>query len=97
MKTERQISKRGRKPYIDYLQMWRGKNMISVYSPHTVKCAAVSMPVTWDELKIVISMCEFDLNNTAGRQKEKGDLFKKPLQENSSSSAIDEIIKNAKP
>jgi bifunctional non-homologous end joining protein LigD len=93
MTIERQVNKRGRKLYFDYLQMWNGKNIISVYSPRAVECAAVSMPVTWDELKIGISPCDFNLNNASERLKQKGDLFSKLLNENSNSPAIEEIIR----
>lgn len=93
MTIERQVNRRGRKLYFDYLQMWRGKNIISVYSPRAVECAAVSAPVTWDELKNGISPCEINLNNVSERLKEKGDMFSKLLNKNANSPALEEIIK----
>ena len=63
---ERSVKSRGGKLYFDYLQMARGKSIISVYSPRAVPCGAVSMPVTWDELERGISPCDFTLKNGGG-------------------------------
>lgn len=91
---ERQVKKRGTKLYFDYLQMWRGKNIISVYSPRAVSCGAVSTPVTWDELESGIKPCDFNLTNITQRLKGKGDLFERLLYENENSSALDEVLKS---
>lgn len=95
MTIERQVNKRGKKLYFDYLQMWRGKNIISVYSPRAIPCAAVSMPVTWDELKLGVKPCDFNLKNAPERLAQKGDMFKKLLCESSASPALEEILKSA--
>jgi bifunctional non-homologous end joining protein LigD len=94
MTIERQVNKRGRKLYFDYLQMWRGKNIISVYSPRAKSCGAVSMPVTWEELKTGAEPCSFNLKNAAERLGQKGDMFEKLLRENKNSSALDEILRS---
>ncbi|MDD5018042.1 MAG: DNA polymerase domain-containing protein, partial [Eubacteriales bacterium] len=75
MTIERQVKKRGMKLYFDFLQMAPGKSIVSVYSPRAVKCGAVSMPVTWDELKNGVSPCDFHLLNAAQRLEHMGDLF----------------------
>ncbi|MGI5848937.1 MAG: DNA polymerase domain-containing protein [Christensenellales bacterium] len=93
--VERQVKNRGKKLYFDYLQMWRGKNIVSVYSPRAVACGAMSMPITWDELKKGIAPCDLNLLNAAKRLDEKGDLFKKVLRENTNTPVLDEIIKNS--
>lgn len=93
MTIERQVNKRGSKLYFDYLQMFRGKNIISVYSPRAVACAAVSMPVTWDELAAGVQPCDFTLKNAAQRIREKGDMFAALLRDNQNSPALGEIMK----
>jgi bifunctional non-homologous end joining protein LigD len=95
MTIERQVKKRGRKLYFDYLQMYRGKNIISVYSPRAVPCGAVSMPVSWDELAAGVAPCDFTLKNAAERLRQKGDMFEKLLRDNAGSPALDEIMKAA--
>jgi bifunctional non-homologous end joining protein LigD len=76
---ERLVKNRGRKLYFDYLQMGPGKSIITAYSPRAVPCAAISMPVEWQELKAGLSPCDFTLKNAADRIKQKGDLFASAL------------------
>lgn len=97
MTIERQVNKRGRKLYFDYLQMWRGKNIISVYSPRAVTCAAVSMPITWDELKAGAEPCDFTIKNAPERLKKNGDMFARLLEDNENAPALVEILKSAAP
>lgn len=93
MTIERQVNKRGKKLYFDYLQMYRGKNIVSVYSPRAVACGAISMPVTWDELAAGVQPCDFTLKNAAERIRAKGDMFEVLLHDNTNSPALDEIMK----
>ncbi len=72
---ERSVKKRGHLLYFDYLQMWKGKSIISVYSPRAVKSGAVSTPITWDELKKGVKPEDFNLKNIISRLNKKGDLF----------------------
>lgn len=72
---ERNVKKRGALLYFDYLQMWKGKTIISVYSPRGVKSGAVSTPITWEELNKGIKPSDFNLLNIIDRIREKGDLF----------------------
>ncbi|PKM93244.1 MAG: DNA polymerase domain-containing protein [Firmicutes bacterium HGW-Firmicutes-1] len=80
---ERNVKKRGSLLYFDYLQMWKGKTIISVYSPRAVKSGAVSTPITWEELEKGIQPGDFNLTNIMDRIKEKGDLFNVFLNEKS--------------
>lgn len=75
MTIERSVKKRGGLLYFDYLQMWKGKTIICVYSPRAVKSGAVSTPVTWAELEQGLKPSDFNLLNIMERLKEKGDLF----------------------
>lgn len=94
MTIERSVKKRGQLLYFDYLQMAKGKTIISVYSPRAVSSAAVSTPVTWEELEKGFKPSDFNLFNIMDRIKEKGDLFevlfKKEYQQN-----LDFILKHA--
>jgi len=92
MTIERQVKDRGRKLYFDYLQMHPGKSIISVYSPRAVPCAAVSMPVTWDELEKGIDPCDFTLKTAVKRLKEKGDMFAPLLHPGRPNDVLEEIL-----
>jgi len=72
---ERIVSKRGKRLYFDYLQMWHGKTITMVYSPRANSKATVSMPVEWEELRSGIRPEDFTLLNAKDRLREKGDLF----------------------
>lgn len=88
---ERSIKNRKNLLYFDYLQMWKGKTIISVYSPRAVESAAVSTPITWQELKNGIKPQDFNLLNIISRLKGKGDIFKDSL--NSISPNMNSILK----
>lgn len=90
---ERLVKNRGRRLYFDYLQMGHGKSIICVYSPRAVPCGAVSMPVTWEELKRGVKPCDFTLLNAAQRLQKTGDLFAPLLKEGKSVPALEEILK----
>lgn len=88
---ERMVDKRGTKLYFDYLQMWQGKSMTSVYSPRVTETANVSMPVEWVELKTGIKPEDFTLNNALLRIKKKGDLFA-PLLDSTQQESLDALL-----
>lgn len=88
---ERLVNKRGKKLYFDYLQMWTGKTITSVYSPRATKKGTVSMPVEWDELKRGVKPQDFHLFNISQRLEEKGDLFA-PLLHVQSIQNLDAIV-----
>lgn len=91
---ERLVKNRGRKLYFDYLQMGRGKSIITAYSPRAVECAAVSMPVEWHELAQGISPCDFTLHNAVERLKNKGDIFEQVLA-GSKNEPLEELTRRA--
>lgn len=91
---ERVVEKRGTKLYFDYLQMWQGKSITSVYSPRATPTANVSMPVEWDELKSGIKPEFFTLNNALVRIKKKGNLFA-PLLDKTRQESLDGILSYA--
>lgn len=88
MTIERLKKNRNGKLYFDYLQMWRGKNMISVYSPRAVACGAISMPITWKELQKGINPCDFNILNAEKRLKKNGDLFLELLKGNNDNEEV---------
>ncbi|RNC63101.1 MAG: Bifunctional non-homologous end joining protein LigD [Candidatus Dichloromethanomonas elyunquensis] len=73
--TERNVGKRGKRLYFDYLQMWQGKTIISPYSPRATEYASVAAPMEWDELEKGIEPKNFNLLNIMERLKAKKDLF----------------------
>jgi bifunctional non-homologous end joining protein LigD len=93
MTIERIVKNRGRRLYFDYLQMGPGKSIVSVYSPRAVPCGAVSMPVTWDELKRGATPCDFNLKNAVQRLERTGDLFAPMLREGAAVAALEDILK----
>lgn len=80
--TERSVKKRGALLYFDYLQMWKGKTIASVYSPRAVTSGAISTPVTWQELEKGIEPSDFNIFNIIERLRVKGDLFSTFLSPN---------------
>ncbi|MFZ7131913.1 MAG: non-homologous end-joining DNA ligase [Eubacteriales bacterium] len=72
---ERMVKNRGKKIYFDYLQMWQGKSIIAAYSPRAVKEAAISMPLTWNELSRGVVTRDFHLKNILSIMEERGDLL----------------------
>ncbi len=88
---ERMKKNRGGKLYFDWLQMWNGKSMITVYSARAVKSAAVSAPIEWKELgKVRPEM--FTLKNILTRLEQKGDLFE-PMLHCDNKRQLEEILK----
>ncbi len=79
--VERLKSDRGDKIYFDYLQHWPGKTLSAPYSPRARKTAAVSTPLTWDEVQRGVDPSQFNLLTIEKRIQEKGDLISQvPLQ-----------------
>lgn len=77
---ERQVKKRGKKVYFDYLQHGKGKTLIAPYSPRAVKEATISTPLSWEELPTVESPKQFHQQMIFERLEQIGDLFR-PLLE----------------
>ncbi|HEX7844702.1 MAG TPA: non-homologous end-joining DNA ligase [Chitinophagaceae bacterium] len=77
----RNLSKRGNKIYVDYLQNRSGQTLASVYSIRPVKGATVSTPVDWKEVNHRLHPSQFNIKNIFQRLKKKGDLFAPVLEE----------------
>lgn len=73
---ERKVNARGKKLYFDYLQMWKGKTIISPYSPRATKTANVSTPILWEELEKGAVPEDFTLETIHARLEEKGDIYR---------------------
>lgn len=70
----RAVKDRGGRVYIDHLQNLKGKTIASVYSLRPFPGAPVSLPVHWDELKLV-RPGDFNIKNAAHRMAQVGDMF----------------------
>lgn len=60
--------------YVDYLQNAPSRTLVGVYSPRPTPEAAVSTPVTWEELPNV-RPAQFTIAAVPSRTREMGDLF----------------------
>lgn len=72
---ERKVNARGKKLYFDYLQMWKGKTIISPYSPRATRTANVSTPLLWEELEQGVRPEDFTLKTIKARLDDKGDIY----------------------
>jgi bifunctional non-homologous end joining protein LigD len=64
---------------VDYNQNAWGRTLASVYSVRPQPQAAVSTPVTWDEVVAGFHLTDFHLKNVPQRVSELGDLYKPML------------------
>ena len=79
---ERSLKKRGPKIYLDYLQNRKGQTIVAPYSVRPNIGAAVSAPVTWQEVTKGFEIADFHIKNMPQRLHKKGDLFKGLLEVN---------------
>ena len=61
---------------VDYNQNAWGRTLASVYSVRPRPAAAVSMPVTWEEVEAGVQIADFTLRDAAARIADRGDLWK---------------------
>ena len=61
---------------VDYNQNAWGRTLASVYSVRPTASAAVSAPVTWDEVEAGIEIEDFRLDNMKARLRDVGDLWR---------------------
>jgi bifunctional non-homologous end joining protein LigD len=61
---------------VDYNQNAWGRTLASIYSVRPTKHAAVSAPVTWDEMEAGFEISDFTLANVPTRVRKVGDLWK---------------------
>jgi bifunctional non-homologous end joining protein LigD len=74
--AEYKIAKRPRKRVlVDYNQNAWGRTLASIYSVRPQAKAAVSTPITWEELKRGVRIEDFRIENVPGRIKKLGDLW----------------------
>lgn len=88
--VERFVKDRGEKVYVDYLQHWTRKTLISPYSPRARSVASVSTPIEWSELERIQSPSDFTLPLMVERVRQKGDLFAPILQ--GPKQSLDDIL-----
>ncbi len=75
--SEYRIAKRpAGRVLVDYNQNAWGRTLASVYSVRAKSQAAVSAPVTWNEVEEGVSIADFQMQQTLRRVEEFGDLFK---------------------
>lgn len=87
----RQVDKREGKLYMDYLQNIKGKTIIAPYSVRPRPEAAVSAPLTWDEvIEGNVDRKNFTIRTILDRVKDVGDLFSGAIEEKQN---IDSILK----
>ena len=79
--TERSLSKRKGRIYLDYLQNKKGQTLASVYSVRPKPGATVSMPLLWKEVKQGLHPSQFDIFNALKRIEKVGDLFSGVLKD----------------
>jgi bifunctional non-homologous end joining protein LigD len=60
---------------VDYNQNAWGRTLASIYSVRPHPKAAVSTPVTWDEIEDGVEIEDFTMANVRRRVREKGDLW----------------------
>ncbi|NLX90763.1 MAG: DNA polymerase domain-containing protein [Firmicutes bacterium] len=74
--TERKVSMRGGKIYLDHLQNARGKTLVAPYSPRPLKGAPVSAPLLWEELtNPSLIPSSFTIHTILPRLRSRGELF----------------------
>ncbi len=73
--VERQVAKRGRKVYVDYLQNIEGKSLATAYSARASEFAGVSTPLTWQEVHDGVDPTDFTMKNAMDRFEAVGDLW----------------------
>jgi bifunctional non-homologous end joining protein LigD len=73
--TERTISKRHGRLYLDAFQNGRGKTIVAPYSLRAVDGAPASTPLRWDEVSKKLDPRSFNLKSLPKRLDEVGDLF----------------------
>lgn len=76
---ERAIPKRQGRVYVDALQNGQGKLIAAPYCVRAVPTAAVSMPLTWDEVKPGLTARAFTIKNALERLEKLGDPMKDVL------------------
>ena len=86
------VPKRTGKIFMDYNMNVRGKTLNVAYSPRGLPGAAVSMPLTWEELEKAHPL-DFRITNAAERLVKTGDRWAEALTRKQS---LEKVLENAK-
>ncbi len=78
--TERALSKRRGRLYLDAMQNGRGKTVVAPYSLRAVEGATFSAPLQWSEVTESLDPKAFNLRTAAERLDQVGDLFRHALE-----------------
>jgi bifunctional non-homologous end joining protein LigD len=78
--TERALSKRKGRLYLDCLQNGYGKTIVAPYSLRAADGAPVSAPLEWSEVTRRLDPSKFNLRTMPNRIAKKGDLFHSALE-----------------
>ena len=78
--TERALSKRKGRLYLDCLQNGYGKTIVAPYSLRAADGAPVSAPLEWSEVTRKLDPSRFNLRTMPNRIAKKGDLFRAALE-----------------
>lgn len=73
--TERALSKRKGRLYLDCLQNGYGKTIVAPYALRAIDGAPVSTPLEWSEVGKKLDPAKFNLRSVPARLAKKGDLF----------------------
>jgi bifunctional non-homologous end joining protein LigD len=86
------VPKRTGKIFMDYNMNVRGKTLNVAYSPRGLPGAAVSMPLTWEELEQAHPL-DFRITNAPERLAKTGDRWAEALERKQS---LEKVLENAK-
>ncbi len=68
----RQVTKRGEKVYLDYLQNRHGQTIVAPFSVRPLPGATVSMPLRWDEVNESLDPRAYTIRNAVERMEQLG-------------------------
>jgi bifunctional non-homologous end joining protein LigD len=93
----RQVSRRGGKVYIDYLQIGAGRLIVAPFSVRPLPGAPVSMPLRWSEVKPGLDIRSFTIETAPVRmQKLKRDPLRDVLEQDPDlAAALERLAKRA--
>jgi len=90
--AEYRIAKRpARRVLVDYNQNAWGRTLASIYSVRPSPRAAVSTPVTWEEVERGMAIEDFRIDNVLARVAKRGDLWA-PLLEKKGRFSLEEFL-----
>ena len=78
--TDRALSRRKGRLYLDAFQNGRGKTIVAPYSVRAVEGAPVSTPLRWDEVDDALDPAAFTVRTLPARLEQVGDLFAPALK-----------------